>query len=118
MGDMGMSEKPYSDATAEAMDEEAWTIVDEAYARTVALIREKQHEVETLANLLLEKETITNDDVVDTIGERPFKGHSVYDEIVSQRKTNKAEKEAKEEQEEEEEVKEEEKDQDECGLPP
>ena len=117
--EMPGEQKPYSDATAEAMDEEARSIVEEAYRQTVELITDKKAEVEALAKLLLEKETITNDDVVDAIGERPFKGHSVYDEFVTQRNTNKAEKEAKEEeQEEEEEVKEEEKDQDEGGLPP
>ena len=107
------------DATAEAMDEEARTIVAEAYRQTVELITEKKNEVEAIAKLLLEKETITNDDVVDAIGERPFKGHSVYDEFVSQRKTNKAEKEAKE-KEEEEEGKADEKDEDEGndGLTP
>merc|ERR1719203_2363719 len=98
-----MSEKPYSDATAEAMDEEARHIVDEAYAKTVELIRDKRHEVETLANLLLEKETITNDDVVDAIGARPFKGHSVYDDFVSQRKADKEAKKSKETNEEEKE---------------
>jgi len=81
--------KPYSDATAEAMDEEARNIVDEAYKRTVELIKDKKHEVETLANLLLEKETITNDDVVEAIGARPFKGHALYDEYVSQKKRDK-----------------------------
>jgi len=105
--EMGMSERAYSDATAEAMDEEARTIVDDAYARTVELIREKKHEVETLANLLLEKETITNDDVVDAIGVRPFQGHSVYDEFVSHRQADKQAKESKEKKEEEEKKKEE-----------
>jgi len=116
--EMPGEQKPYSDATAEAMDEEARSIVEEAYRQTVELITDKKAEVEALAKLLLEKETITNDDVVDAIGERPFKGHSVYDEFVTQRNTNKAEKEAKEEEQEEEEFKEEEKDQDEGGLPP
>ena len=84
-------EKPYSDATAEAMDEEARNIVENAYNKTVELIREKKHEVETIAQLLLEKETITHDMVMDAIGERPFKGHKVYDEFVSQRKADKEE---------------------------
>lgn len=81
-------EKPYSDATAEAMDEEARNIVENAYNKTVELIREKKHEVETIAQMLLEKETITHDMVLDAIGERPFKGHKVYDEYVSQRKAD------------------------------
>lgn len=102
--EMGMSDKPYSDATAEAMDEEARSIVDEAYKQTVALIRERRDEVESIAKLLLEKETITNDDVSDAIGKRPFAGHVAYDEFVSQRE---AAKKAKAEQDRAEEKKEE-----------
>jgi len=98
-------DKPYSDATSEAMDEEARNIVDEAYKQTVALITEKKDQVELLANLLREKETITHDDVVDAIGERPFKGHSVYNEFVSHRAGHvakaKASKEAEKEKTEE-----------------
>jgi len=111
------ADKPYSDATAEAMDEEARKIVDEAYKQTVELITEKKQEVEKLALLLMEKETIINDDVVDAIGERPFKGHSVYDEFVSQRKAAKKAKESKEEDVEE---KKEDKDEDQGtdGLTP
>ncbi|KAL7486133.1 hypothetical protein ACHAW6_011727 [Cyclotella cf. meneghiniana] len=96
-------EKPYSDATAEAMDEEARNIVDTAYAKTVQLIRDKKMEVEALAKLLLEKETITHDDVIDAIGERPFKGNTQYNEFVSQRQADKAAKDAKESKEENEE---------------
>ena len=116
--EMPGEQKPYSDATAEAMDEEARTIVAEAYRQTVELITEKKNEVEAIAKLLLEKETITNDDVVDAIGERPFKGHSVYDEFVSQRKTNKAEKEAKEKEEEEGKADEKDEDEGNDGLTP
>ena len=109
-------EKPYSDATAEAMDEEARNIVEKAYNKTVELIREKKHEVETIAQLLLEKETITHDDVMDAIGERPFKGNTAYNEFVSQRK---ADKEAKEANKTEEDNKEEEKkEEDGGGLAP
>mmetsp|Transcript_10977 Transcript_10977/g.12118 ORF Transcript_10977/g.12118 Transcript_10977/m.12118 type:complete len:906 (-) Transcript_10977:45-2762(-) len=75
-------DKPYSDSTAEAMDEEAKKIVDEAYRKTVDLIREKRAEVEKVAKLLLEKETITHDDVVELIGARPFV-NAAYQEYVS-----------------------------------
>jgi len=100
--EMPGEQKPYSDATAEAMDEEARNIVDEAYTKTVELITEKKDEVETLAKLLLEKETITHDDVIDAIGNRPFKGHSVYDEFVSQRKADRAKKEEQQDETQEE----------------
>jgi AFG3 family protein len=94
-------DKPYSDSTAEAMDDEARSIVDEAYASTVALIREHKDDVDRVAKLLLEKETITHDDMIDLIGARPFQGDSIYNEYVSNRKTVKAEgKEATKEEEE------------------
>ena len=81
-------DKPYSDATAEAMDDEARAVVDAAYQRTVDLIRERKEEVEQIANLLMEKETITHDDVVNLIGERPFTGDKQYQEFVSRRHGN------------------------------
>jgi AFG3 family protein len=98
-------DKPYSDSTAEAMDEEARRIVDEAYATTVKLITEKKEFVEKVALLLLDKETITHDDMIDLVGPRPFTGHEAYQEFVSKRFANKKEEEIpeKEAQEEEEE---------------
>jgi AFG3 family protein len=78
-------ERPYSEKTAKAMDEEAKTIVDEAYKRTIHLLKEHKDDVEKVAKLLLEKETITHDDVSDIVGPRPFKGDSQYEEFVSRR---------------------------------
>lgn len=78
-------DKPYSDATAEAMDDEARAIVDAAYQRTLDLIRERKDEVENVAKLLIERETITHDDMIDLIGERPFEGDPQYNEFVSRR---------------------------------
>jgi AFG3 family protein len=78
-------DKPYSDSTAEAMDDEARRIVDEAYAATLKMITEKKDQVEAVANLLLAKETITHDDMIDIIGPRPFTGNEAYQEFVSKR---------------------------------
>ena len=102
----GPGDKPYSDATAEAMDEEARRIVDEAYERTLNLITERKEEVEKIAKFLLEAETITHDDVVDCIGPRPFEGDDAYKEYVSKRVNKKEEEnvDAQEEKKEEEEV--------------
>ena len=103
----GPGDKPYSDATAEAMDEEARRIVDEAYERTLNLITERKEEVEKIAKFLLDKETITHDDVVDCIGPRPFKGDEAYNEYVSKRSSSEKEEEKEaepEEKKEEEEV--------------
>jgi len=79
-------ERPYSDATANAMDEEAKNIVDQAYQRTLNLLMERKDELTKVATMLLEKETITHDDVIDLIGPRPFKSDSQYDEYVSRRR--------------------------------
>ena len=79
-------ERPYSEKTAKAMDEEAKTIVDEAYKRTLDLLRERKKEVELVAKMLLEKETIVHDDVSELIGPRPFKGDPQYEEFVRRRK--------------------------------
>ena len=107
-------DKPYSEATSEAMDEEARAMIDEAYQRTVSLIREHQADVQKVANLLLEKETITHDDILDAIGPRPFEGDKNYQEYVSMRKRMREEASPAEEETKESEVesKEEESDHD------
>ena len=79
-------ERPYSEKTAKAMDEEAKAIVDAAYERTLNLLREHKDDVEKVALLLLEKETITHDDIDELVGPRPFKGDAQYEEFVRRRK--------------------------------
>lgn len=81
-------ERPYSEKTAKAMDEEAKIIVDEAYERTLNLLKEHKDDVEKVAKLLLEKETITHDDVIGLVGPRPFKGDAQYEEFVRRYKDN------------------------------
>merc|ERR1719235_1785114 len=76
-------QRPYSDATAQAMDEEAKKMVDVAYERTLALMRERKAEVTAIAEMLLEKETINHDDIVATIGHRPFEPNKQYAEFIS-----------------------------------
>ncbi|GFH48126.1 hypothetical protein CTEN210_04602 [Chaetoceros tenuissimus] len=107
-------DKPYSDSTAEAMDEEARKIVDDAYTNTVNLIREKKDEVEKVAKMLLDKETITHDDIIDLVGPRPFTGNEAYQEYVSKRFVKKKEA----EENEEDEVEESDKIEDSNGLNP
>ena len=86
-----IDERPYSEKTAKAMDEEAKAIVDEAYQRTLNLIREHKDDVDKVASLLLEKETITHDDIIELIGPRPFKGDTAYEEFVRRRQQVKEE---------------------------
>jgi len=82
MGD-GMN-KPYSDATGKEIDEEVKRIVDEQWDRTVNLLTEKKDILEKLAHLLLEQETIERQDLVETLGPRPFKEMTTYEEYVAE----------------------------------
>lgn len=76
-------DRMYSNATAEVMDEEVRAMVDEAYKRTLQLMTERKEQVRLLAELLLEKETITNMDVTALLGKRPFGGNPEYDEYIN-----------------------------------
>lgn len=76
-------DRMYSNATAEVMDEEVRTMVDEAYKRTIALMTERKEQVQKVAELLLEKETITNMDVTELIGARKWSAGKEYDEYVN-----------------------------------
>jgi AFG3 family protein len=67
------------------MDEEAKRLVDVAYKRTLALLQSKKNEIDNLAEMLLEKETITHDDIVMAIGNRPFTPDPMYEEFIKQR---------------------------------
>jgi len=64
--------KPYSDETAKMIDEEVRKLIDEAYERTKALLREKSGQLEMLANALLEREVLFQSDVEALIGKRPY----------------------------------------------
>lgn len=76
-------ERMYSNATAEAMDGEVRAIVEEAYQRTLNLMEEKREQVGLIAELLLEKETITNIDVTNLIGARPHSAGEEYEEYAN-----------------------------------
>jgi AFG3 family protein len=76
-------DRMYSNATAELMDEEVKLIVDEAYKRTIKLMEDKKDQVILIAELLLAKETITNNDVAELIGKRPYKQSEEYEEYAS-----------------------------------
>lgn len=115
---VGPGDKPYSEATSEAMDEEARAMVDEAYQRTVALIRERKTEVQKVADMLMEKETITHDDIMDAIGARPFEGDKQYKEYVSMRKQMREEDASTEEGQKDETNADEEEEQDDRGFTP
>jgi cell division protease FtsH len=65
-------QKPYSEETAKMIDEEVRELVDKAFIRTKDLLREKQPELEILAQELLKKEILFQQDLERLIGKRPF----------------------------------------------
>lgn len=67
--------KPYSENTAQAIDEEVKKIVDIAYERTKKLLTEKSAELELVAQELLKKEVIFQQDIERMIGKRPYEKH-------------------------------------------
>jgi len=76
-------QKPYSEATAQIIDEEVKKIIDSAYERTKALLSEKKEELKILAEELLEKEMIYQSDLEDLIGKRPFDTKTTYEEYTT-----------------------------------
>jgi len=66
--------KPYSDATAQAIDEEVQVLVDEARSRARALLEEKRSLLDDMADELLENEVLDSDALKALLGERPHAG--------------------------------------------
>ena len=56
-----------SEATAKAIDEEVKRIIDECYAKALGLLREHRKELEQIAGLLMERETLDGEDVTDIL---------------------------------------------------
>jgi AFG3 family protein len=71
--------KPYSEETSKLIDQEVRKLIDEAYEKTKALLREKRAQVEKLAEELLVKEVLFQSDVEKLIGKRPFREQKTLD---------------------------------------
>ncbi|MGE5317751.1 MAG: ATP-dependent zinc metalloprotease FtsH [Chloroflexota bacterium] len=64
--------KPYSEATAEVIDQEIKKIIDEAYERAKMILSENKDKLEKLAEILLKKEVIFREDLEHIFGKRAF----------------------------------------------
>lgn len=64
--------KPYSEKTAEIIDEEVKKLIDAAYVRTKALLRDNKDKLDKLATRLLEKEVIFKEDLEEIFGQRQW----------------------------------------------
>ncbi len=64
--------KPYSEQTAELIDKEISSIIEEQYQRALKLLEENKDKLTELAEVLLEKEVIFKDNLEKIFGKRPF----------------------------------------------
>lgn len=64
--------KPYSEKTAQNIDEEVRTLVEQAYQRAKDILVENKEKLTQLGDLLLEKEVIFREDLEAVFGKRPY----------------------------------------------
>jgi AFG3 family protein len=76
--------KPYSEATSETIDSEVRIIIENAYNRTKQLLTERKKELETIAEVLLQKEILYQYDLEELIGKRPFDKRTTLQEFTDQ----------------------------------
>ena len=62
---------PYSEKTAQIIDNEISAIVEEQYERAIQILKEHKKELTVLAELLMEKEVIFEEDLRRIFGKRP-----------------------------------------------
>jgi len=87
--------KPYSEKTAEAIDEEVKSLIDKQYERAQTILRKNKKGLKQLAEILLEKEVIFSDDLEVIFGKRPWTRHEELPkkiEELPEKKQEKAEK--------------------------
>ncbi|KAM3625752.1 uncharacterized protein V6R79_017067 [Siganus canaliculatus] len=79
-----VTEKPFSEPTAQLIDQEVRSLIDAAFQRTLQLVTDKKEMVEKVAKRLLEKEILDKADMVELLGTRPFQEKSSYEELVEE----------------------------------
>ncbi len=81
-----MMQKPYSEKTAETIDDEVKKLIDIAYEKTKKLLRDNRDKLDQLANKLIEKEVIFKEDLETIFGKRPF-DKDIAEEVAEKERT-------------------------------
>jgi ATP-dependent metalloprotease FtsH len=87
--------KPYSEKTAELIDQEVKEMIETSYQRTLGIIRENKDKLIILGDKLLEKEVLFRDDLELIFGKSKFEEELKAEKKISKKKEapNKVEKE-------------------------
>ena len=64
--------KPYSEKTAELIDEEISKMIEEQYQRAIRILNKHKDKLTELATVLLDKEVIFKDNLQKIFGDRPY----------------------------------------------
>lgn len=76
-------EKPFSESTAKKIDAEVRKLVVSAYKRTEELLNAKKEQLISVAKLLLEREKVDAEDLVQILGIRAFSSHEHFNSYLS-----------------------------------
>ena len=74
--------KPYSEETAKVIDEEISALIESQYQRAIKILEENKDKLNSLADILIEKEVIFKDDLEAIFGKRKY-GVQDAEEVVS-----------------------------------
>jgi cell division protease FtsH len=74
--------KPYSEKTAQTIDEEVKKLIDGAYVRTKKLLSDNKDQLDILANRLLEKEVLFKEDLEQIFGKRQWEDKSEMNHLT------------------------------------
>ena len=73
--------KPYSEFTAQTIDEEISKIIEKEYQRAIKILEKNKDKLIELAEILVEKEVIFEGDLKKIFGARPFEKEVAQDEV-------------------------------------
>jgi cell division protease FtsH len=74
--------KPYSEKTAERIDNAVSDLIERMYQKTITLLENNKDKLTTLAETLLEKEVIFKDDLELIFGKRSFPADVLKEKII------------------------------------